>query len=394
MSLLNRSLDYFHRLQLFPLFRLTLDPLVWMMASHTDGTVALYAVGDLMLGDSAITTGFGFAGRYADFPADGLSQLQDLFSGADIVFGNLETTISGSGHRPRSWKSTQMRGLPSYATSLRKAGFDVLSVANNHASQHGTTAFRDTVQLLEAAGIRCCGLQGSGPWSCTPVTFTRHAQVLGFLAYCLRPRQYGTAAAPYAEGILAAMCEDIARLNQASDHVIVSLHWGEEFVPLPSASENTLARQLCDAGASVIVGHHPHVLRPIVRYSRAVIAYSLGNFISDMLWQEQLRRGTVLKVHLGGAMPVIEQTPTYIGHDYIPRPETRAGVEPVADSGGEFLEDSTYQAAVRESVSANRMASYVYALKHIHRFRLPTAFQLIATTVRNKIRAAWGVPDT
>jgi gamma-polyglutamate biosynthesis protein CapA len=364
------------------------------MASHTDGTVALYAVGDLMLGDSAIATGFGFAGRYSRFPVDGLSQLKSLFNGADIVFGNLEATLSVSGHRPRSWKSTQMRGLPSYATSLRRAGFDVLSVANNHASQHGTAAFNDTVQLLEAAGIRCCGLQGTGPWSSTPVTFTRHAQVLGFLAYCLRPRQYGTGAPPYAEGVPAAMCEDIDRLKQASDHVIVSLHWGEEFVPLPSASEITLARQLCDAGATVIVGHHPHVLRPIVRYNRAVIAYSLGNFVSDMLWQEQLRRGALLKVHLGGTMPGIEQIPTYIGQDYIPRPEAQVGIEPVTYFQGEFLEDSTYHAAVRESVSANRTASYVYALKHIHRFRMPTAFQLIATTVRNKIRAAWGVPDT
>src|SRR5687768_6354495 len=126
-----------------------------------------------MLGDSAICVGFGLRSRYP------VSELRRLFSNvksvlgdADIVFGNLETVLSDLGFDPNDLKSAQMRGDPAYAQELRQAGFTMVSVANNHANQHGLTAFKDSLDHLKTAGIAYCGVRGTEPWFSLPSIVT------------------------------------------------------------------------------------------------------------------------------------------------------------------------------------------------------------------------------
>ncbi len=163
------------------------------------GEVRLAAVGDLMVGDSAISVGFGFGSRYDDAAiADLALRVRPLLQGAEIAVGNLECVLSREGFRADDWRSAQMRGRPSYAAALRRAGFTHLGLANNHAMQHGTAAFEDTVALLRHAGIEPLGLAGTDGWTSRPAIFEAADDAVGLLAYCLRPRQYGHEIPPYA----------------------------------------------------------------------------------------------------------------------------------------------------------------------------------------------------
>lgn len=347
--------------------------------------VRLSAVGDVMLGDSAICTGYGFASRYSDPEfMESMSSVASLFRSADIVFGNLECSLSRSGHAPRKWSTTQLRGRPEFARGLRAAGFDVMNVANNHAAQHGDEAFAETVALMRAAGVECCGVRGDDPWCSEPVILEANGLHLGFLGYCLRPRQYSPATPPYAEGTVAEITADVGRLSTAVDHVIVSLHWGEEYVPTPSQDEVQMAHEIIEAGTAVILGHHPHVPRPVERYGPGVIAYSLSNFISDMIWYSPLRSPLLLTLELAEEPENEEVTRLRIADDYLPVNDDSPDPFPISlDVRG--LSETAYQRDVHRTIREGRIASYRHALRNVHRFRSPTLLQLLWTTVRNKL---------
>ena len=127
----------------------------------SERSVLLQAVGDIMLGDHPLNTGRGahstFRSQPADFP---FAHVASTLARADLVFGNLECTLSEHGLRRGDHHSMQLRGQLSYVESLRRAGFGVLCVANNHSMQHGRESFLETVDALRSAGIAVCGLAG------------------------------------------------------------------------------------------------------------------------------------------------------------------------------------------------------------------------------------------
>jgi poly-gamma-glutamate synthesis protein (capsule biosynthesis protein) len=342
----------------------------------------------LQLGDSPLCVGFGLASRYRTRGLDAaLAALRPLLDGADLVFGNLECTLSTAGLDSASWRSAQLRGEPAFAGALRRAGFTVLNVANNHASQHGVHAFGETVALLASVGIHSCGVRGAAPWYSQPVICQTHGGVrVGVLGYCRRPRQYGPEEPPFAEGTRAEILGDVERLRGTVDYVVVSLHWGEEFVRQPSRSDVALAHQVIDAGASLIIGHHPHVLRPVEQYGRGLIAYSLGNCIADMVWWRALRQGGVLRCNIdeSGARAA-ELTPTFIDAAFRPVPAPPLPAVSIAPHGLHPLASHAYRRAVRRTEWWQRAAAYRYAAMNVWRYRPRMLVQLAAITVRNKL---------
>jgi poly-gamma-glutamate synthesis protein (capsule biosynthesis protein) len=343
------------------------------------------AVGDLQLGDSPSCVGFGFRSRYGpDKFADVLAGVRSALQEADVVFGNLETPLSDRDLATGSWASYQLRGRPAYARSLRAAGFTVLSLANNHSAQHGVDAFHDTRRALTEAGIASCGVRGTGPWASQPVVLpTAAGFTVGVLGYSLRPRQYGSDEPPYAEGDPVSMRADVARLRPAVDAVIVSLHWGEEFVDTPSATEVGLGRTLLDAGAALIIGHHPHVVRPVECYGQGLIAHSLGNFAGDMVWYPPFRCGALLRCVLSrDGVTNVQVLATRVREDF--RVEIEGpGAEPLV--GLEGLPEPDYRSAIGRTQREQRFASYRYALRHLHRYSPGMLTQLAARTLRNKL---------
>ncbi len=347
------------------------------------------AVGDLILGDSAISVGHGFRSRYPtrDSVERLLTPPSRPLQGADIVFGNLEVALSARAFDPALWSSAQMRADPSLAHALATIGFNVLNIANNHANQHGDDSFYETIAALRSAGILCCGVRGEAPWKCAPaVTATREGERVGILGYCLRPRQFSPATPPYAEGTSDAIIADVRRIREETDGVVVSLHWGEEFVDAPSESEVALGHAIADAGASVILGHHPHVVRPIERYGSAIVAHSLGNWVSDMTWYAPLRHGVVLRLSVeAGCATVARAEGTYLTSALEPTPNPTAPLRAVDTGGLRALDDDAYARAVARTIRAHRRASYAYAIRNLYRYPTTILCQLLLRTARNKL---------
>jgi poly-gamma-glutamate capsule biosynthesis protein CapA/YwtB (metallophosphatase superfamily) len=255
--------------------------------------VTVLAVGDLLLGSSVKAR---ILAEGADFP---FRPAAELLRAADITFGNLECPLTEGGV-PTPGKSAEslrakrnflFRAPTQCAGGLADAGFDVVSLANNHAMDYSAEGLRDTLLSLEAAGVRSVGAGETMDAACAPVILTRGKSRVAFLgisdvlpAYSAAGQRTpgvaparSTAARPRFETTVAAQLRD---LRQRADFILVSVHWGKERWTRPTPRQVRLGRFLIDAGADGVIGHHPHVLQPIERYRGKPIAYSLGNFIS------------------------------------------------------------------------------------------------------------------
>lgn len=359
------------------------------MAEGTQSGIRIAMVGDLMVGDSAVAAGYGFASSWVPSQINELVAVGSrIFSDADIVIGNLESVLDRRDNHLGDWHEVQMRGWPEYATMLARLGFTHLSLANNHAMQHGREAFRDTVRRLEENGIAVIGLAGADGWCCKPVIVysPNGTAVLGLLAYSLRPRQYRPNEVPlYAEGTRESIISDIKRFQNQVQNILVSLHWGEEYVQWPSEEEVDFARELADAGVKVIHGHHPHVLRPVELYSNSIIAYSLGNFFSDMIYLREFRDTAILKINVDVCLTA--RMDCYrIGKDYLPSSVCRklkCGIE----NRVEGLKPDSYRKAVKRSLFRHRYAAYAHVIRNLARFDRQVLVQIILTTFRRRLES-------
>ncbi len=340
-----------------------------------------------MLGDSAAAVGFGFHSRYPRDANAAFSRVAPILHHGEVVFGNLECLLTRTGRGTTSHRADQMRGDPEYAEALSNAGFTALSVANNHAMQHGANAFENTVNCLRAAGIASVGLRGTDEWCAAPVVQTTSSGLrVSLLGYCWRPRQYGASPPLYAEGDTEAVVRDVRRIRDTTDTVVVSLHWGEEFLTFPSADEVLAARRIIDAGAAVIIGHHPHVVRPVECYGQGVICYSLGNLVTDMLWLSELRTGGMLECTLSlGSATDARIWSTRVDDSY--RPVPNAIPLQITEESIAGIVEPVYQAAVAKSVRRQRVALYGYVARNVGRYSLPVFAGLVAATLRNKFSA-------
>lgn len=238
-------------------------------------TIRLTLVGDIMLGGSADE----FMQRHGhDYAFDGVSA--ELGRG-DVLFGNLEGPLTDGGE-PFPDKQYLFRTPPAkVAPALARAGFDVVSLANNHTLDYGAVGLYDTLDALYDAGIRAVGAGPDLARARLPAIVEHDGHRIGFLAYSntfpeefwAEPDRPGTAF-----GHLEHVRADVTALRERVDTVIVSFHWGREATTELRPYQPLLARAAIDAGADVVAGHHPHVLQGVERYRDGIILYSLGNF--------------------------------------------------------------------------------------------------------------------
>ena len=362
-------------------------------------TVLMHAVGDIAFGDHPLCAGFGVhsqARRQA--PGFMFDHVRDLLARADLRFGNLECTLSEQGLVPNAYHSVQMRGHPAYVQGLVDVDFHVLNHANNHSMQHGPGPFTDTVRMIEAAGIGVCGVQGPGRTS-VPVQRTVNGLLVTFLGYSLRPRQYFTEEPLYAEGRDEDILADVRAARSGCDVLIVSLHWGDEFIQRPAPAEIRLARAVIDTGADAIIGHHPHVLRGVERHGRGWIVYSLGNFVCDMLWDEPLRQTAICECRLTPAgVEDVRLLPARINDRCQPVPldgDEAARLErrlqelsqDLAKGRGGSEPDATarYGVEAETALSIQRARSHRYFLRNAYRFPPGILMAQLTTYVRNRL---------
>jgi hypothetical protein len=254
----------------------------------------LGAVGDVLMHGAVKESAAahrGVAGAGDDGYGWLYAQVADLLSAPDLTFANLETPIAPQADKGS--RSFVFNAPPAAAQALKRAGVRLVSVANNHLFDQGREGFLETLRQLDALGLPYAGA-GEAPGEAGPRRFEVGGLSFAFLAWSRFFNAPGNdcpkgAAAPCLRAALLdreAAVAEVRRAAASADVVVVSLHWGEEYAAQPHAEDVELAHRLADAGAQVVLGHHPHVLQPVELYRRAdgrtaIVAYSLGNFISN-----------------------------------------------------------------------------------------------------------------
>jgi len=236
--------------------------------------ITIAAVGDIAMGDTASLPRGGARTLFA--------LARPLLAG-DVVLGNLETTLTTAAAQqcgPKSGNCFSFRAPPAYARGLAHAGFTVLNLANNHAFDFGREGLRDTIAALKDARVRQTGRPGQIAY--LRIGKTRVA-VIGFAPY------------DWAQDMLdlGEARRLVRRAAKRADVVVVTMHAGgegtryahvrpgaESFLGEPRGDPVRFAHAVVQAGADLVVGHGPHVLRGMEWYRGRLVAYSLGNFAS------------------------------------------------------------------------------------------------------------------
>ena len=217
--------------------------------------------------------------------ADGrIGGMRAQLAAADLAMVNMETAVTTRG-TPVA-KQFTFRGPPTALPGLLAAGIDVVTIANNHGMDYGTVGLSDTLAAARAAGLPLVGAGPDAAAAYAPYRTTIKGQRIAVLgatqvldssvrqAWTAGPDKPGLASAYQVETLLDA----VRAARRDSDTVVVYVHWGVERDTCPPPQARTLAGQLVDAGADVVVGSHAHVLLGDGRLGGAYVDYGLGNF--------------------------------------------------------------------------------------------------------------------
>ncbi len=263
--------------------------------------VSLTVTGDLMLV------------RGVPDAAAALRPLSSRLRSADLTVGNLESTLSTDGDPTQG--SDSFGGDASLRAPLRAAGFDALSLANNHAGDFGDRALRQTVRLLRDSASRPFGAGADLAAASRPLVLERGGvrfAFVGFNAIGETPR-----AAPDRPGALSVRMPprtgplveaDLDRVRGvvrsaagSADVVVVLPHWGTQYTHRPEPVQRRVAAALARSGADLVVGGHPHWVQGLERAAGTPVVHSLGNFVFDMDFQTKTMEGVLLEATFHGA---------------------------------------------------------------------------------------------
>jgi poly-gamma-glutamate synthesis protein (capsule biosynthesis protein) len=238
--------------------------------------VVVDAVGDITFGEQVGPAIARYGGAYP------WRYVARTLRAADVTIGNLETAVSTRG--VAAVKEYTFRGPPAALVPVRAvAGFDVLTLANNHAVDFGRDALVDTVRAVRAAGIQPIGAGANEAQARRPAIVEAGGLRIAFLGYSdVNPLGFNaTATAPgTAKADAAAITADVHAALRRADVAVCFFHWGTELHPLPDVRQQQLASACLNAGARLVLGAHPHVLGGVARPTpRSLVAWTLGNFV-------------------------------------------------------------------------------------------------------------------
>lgn len=275
-----------------------LAALAWPSPARAGDTITIAGVGDVLWG------------RYREDPKkydpvpnkpDPFADVKPVLQAADIAFANLECPAMEEPKKFYVYRTLTFRADPDKLDVMKEAGFDVISIANNHMFNVAWTAPAETRRHCDERDVVCVGAGDTWAQALSPrlvqvgdkrVAFFAYTWIMnagtainkkgpGAVAYFERPKDFLAHALPAARA---------ARRYLGADFVVVSLHWGAEYQDHPESGRVQAARKLVDeGGVDLIIGHHPHWVQDVERYENAVIAYSLGNFMFDNPALEQVQ---------------------------------------------------------------------------------------------------------
>ena len=279
-------------------------------------TVTIAAVGDLMFARDVVTL------MQQHGPAHPFERVAPLLAGSDLLIGNLEGTFTDRGE-PLD-KFYTFRAPPELAETLRTAGFDAVSLSNNHALDFGSVGLRDTLDALDAIGVAHFGAGLDRREAEAPLIVQAGEAFVALLGFsAVGSSEFADGGQPgVARAEVGAVGSAVAAIASAVDFVVVVFHFGTEYDATPTEQQRELAAAAADAGAALVIGHHAHTLQPWERRGNALILYGLGNFVFDLDREDLATLGegpfatAVAIVELSnGAPPSLRFRPVYIDPD-------------------------------------------------------------------------------
>jgi len=289
--------------------------------------LTLLAVGDIMVHQEQLEAAWDPKKKVYDF-APFFAKVAPVLKQGDLVLGNLETTLAGSKSGYTGYP--QFNSPESLATVLKQVGFSAVTTANNHSLDRREAGVLATIAHLDQAGLPHTGTFRSAEERNQPLFLEKNGIKLALLSYT-----YGTNGIPIPKGkpylvnlIQPALIkQDVTRAKlMGADLVAVALHFGNEYQRMPSQFQKNMADVSIQAGADLIIGHHPHVVQPYEWRTVTMadgskrtgfVAYSLGNFISAQR-RDYKDVGAILKLDIRkqtDGKTIIKQSeiiPTYV----------------------------------------------------------------------------------
>ena len=289
--------------------------------------VTMTVVGDIMLG-----RGVGDVLDEAGAPAAALRPLAERLASADITVGNLESTLSDNGSPTQGTDS--FAADPAVRRGLRLAGFDALSLANNHLGDFGPVALDETLDLLRDGRFEWFGGGRNLDRARRPLVIEIDGVSTGFYgteSIGETPAATATTGGtnrlnmpprtgPLGRATLRRMAKDLRRLATQVDTVVVVPHWGTQYTHVPEPIQRRVARVFARAGADLVLGGHPHWVQGWEQMDDTTVVHSLGNFVFDMDFSTQTMEGVFVEiVTWDGELKAVEPMPYLMDDDFTPR---------------------------------------------------------------------------
>jgi len=304
----------------------------------------IYAVGDMMLGEQPLCNNFGVSRIIEQEGVDYLfDNVRSTFNGGDIVFGNLECSILDENFVNEQGSKFFCADL-GIVKGLKNAHFNVLSVANNHIMEHKESMFQNTIRLLKSNNIHPVGVSNNIE------IMSYNEYKIAFVAYSFIDDNIsnpGYNKIRTEESIL----HDIQKIRSLVDLVIISIHWGSEYVPYPSPEQVRIGRTLVDAGADIILGGHPHVTQGFELYKNKLIIYSLGNFIFDHTFIPKTNESFIAEI-------IVTDSPVQLQVNIVPIMIRSDNFQPQVASPSQQKEIIATVDSVRNSIENHSLADY------------------------------------
>jgi len=209
---------------------------------------------------------------------------KNFFSGYDLVSANLEGAVTNNGEHYSPVNGNDFAFLPENVSSLKKYNFNFFNIANNHLYDQGEKGYQETKQNLDSLKFDYSGCPDRMVGDCS-------VKILN-----ISEKKIGMVGASMVYGVFDTekLKKQIQDLKSKTDFIVVNIHWGAEYAHNYNKVQQKTAHELIDAGADIIVGHHPHVVQGVEIYKNHPIFYSLGNFIFDQYFSSDTQEGLSL----------------------------------------------------------------------------------------------------
>jgi poly-gamma-glutamate synthesis protein (capsule biosynthesis protein) len=275
------------------------DLLGWDASLADFNPAGVLATGDYIPARCAWSSAEAAGGALAIFDAPGM---RDLLRAADLTVVPLEVGLMTSNPPTPCVSTTVLQGAASAVDALADAGVDIVTRASNHSLDcwgacSGILVMQETDAVLQQAGIPSAGLGIDAAEARAATVVERDGIRFGVLAYDdIAPWYHAEPGSAGTAGLdLTTLADDVRAAKQAADHVLVAIHAGVEYQAEPTERQREAARIAIEAGASLVIGNHPHWVQATEQVGDGFVVYALGNFVFDQPWSVPTQQGMLLE---------------------------------------------------------------------------------------------------